>query len=45
MTLTPGTVSVAVEGDRITVHALSREGAQDLARGEMDRRVSVMTRP
>jgi len=44
ITLTPGTVSVAVEGDRITVHALSRESAQDLARGEMDRRASAMSR-
>jgi multicomponent Na+:H+ antiporter subunit E len=40
ITLTPGTVSIDVEGDEIVVHALSRESAQGLASGEMDRRVS-----
>ena len=40
ITLTPGTVSVEVEDDEITVHALTREGAMDLAVGEMDRMVA-----
>lgn len=40
ITLTPGTVSVEVSGDEILVHALTREGAEGLASGEMDRRVS-----
>ncbi len=40
ITLTPGTVSVEVEGDEITVHAITREGAQDLAKGSMDRMVT-----
>lgn len=41
ITLTPGTISVAIEEDEILVHALTREGAEDLLRGEMDRRVSA----
>ncbi len=39
ITLTPGTVSMSVDGDRIRVHALSREGREALEGGEMDRRV------
>jgi len=41
ITLTPGTISVAVERDEILVHALTREGAEALANGNMDRRVSA----
>ena len=40
ITLTPGTVSVEVEDDEITVHAITYAGAQDLAKGGMDRVVS-----
>jgi len=39
ITLTPGTVSIDLEGNEITVHALTREAADDLMTGEMDRRV------
>jgi multicomponent Na+:H+ antiporter subunit E len=39
ITLTPGTVSVAMEKDKILVHALSFEGAEEDLSGEMDRRV------
>jgi len=39
ITLTPGTISVAVEGDEILVHALTRRGAAEIAGGGMDRRV------
>ena len=43
ITLTPGTISIDVEtGGRILVHALSREGAESLMDGEMDRRVTAM---
>lgn len=42
ITLTPGTVSVQVANDEILVHALSKDGADDLIRGEMDRRVTRM---
>ncbi len=44
ITLTPGTVSVEVEGDEITVHAITRDGAMDLARGDMDRMVTRFER-
>ena len=42
ITLTPGTITVAVSGNELTVHALVREGAADLEGGEMDRRVRVL---
>ena len=41
ITLTPGTISVAIAGDEILVHALTREGAQGVADGDMDRRVTA----
>jgi len=44
ITLTPGTVSLRVEGDEIEVHALTAEAAADLEAGAMDRRVSWMER-
>ena len=40
ITLTPGTVTLAVEGNRLRVHALSREAIEYLLSGEMDSRVS-----
>ncbi len=40
ITLTPGTITVGVRGNDLTVHALVREGALDLEAGGMDRRVS-----
>jgi multicomponent Na+:H+ antiporter subunit E len=40
ITLTPGTITVAVTGNELTVHALVRDGALDLEAGGMDRRVS-----
>ena len=39
ITLTPGTITVGVDGNELTVHALVREGALDLEAGGMDRRV------
>lgn len=44
ITLTPGTISIDVGSDEITVHALSRESAEDLAGGEMGERVSALER-
>ncbi len=41
ITLTPGTITTSVRGDELTVHALVREGAIDLERGEMDARVKT----
>jgi multicomponent Na+:H+ antiporter subunit E len=40
ITLTPGTISVDVKRDEILVHALTRDGAEGLLAGEMDRRVT-----
>ena len=42
ITLTPGTVSIDVDGEYITVHALTREGADALRQGDMDRQVTRM---
>ena len=42
ITLTPGTVTVNLEGDRIMVHALLEESIKDLESGEMDRRVAQL---
>jgi multicomponent Na+:H+ antiporter subunit E len=41
ITLTPGTITVGVDRDELTIHALVREGADDLEAGGMDRRVSL----
>jgi multicomponent Na+:H+ antiporter subunit E len=40
ITLTPGTVTIAVDGDRLTVHALTPDAIEGLEGGEMDRRVT-----
>ena len=40
ITLSPGTVTVDLAGDRIKVHALLRENIEALEAGEMDRRTS-----
>jgi len=40
ITLTPGTISVDVKPGEILVHALTREAADGLLEGEMDRRVT-----
>ena len=42
ITLTPGTVTLSIEGDDILVHALTRNDAETLQRGEMDRRVTEL---
>ncbi len=42
ITLTPGTITVDVEDDEFTVHALTQSTASDLAEGSMDRRVVRM---
>ncbi len=40
ITMTPGTVSIEVVGSMITVHALTRDSAEGLQTGDMDRRVT-----
>lgn len=40
ITLTPGTVTIALDGDEMTIHALTPGAAEGLATGEMDRRAA-----
>ena len=40
ITLTPGTITIAVDDDQLTIHALTRGAVEGLETGEMDRRVS-----
>ena len=40
ITLTPGTLTVGVDGDNLLVHALNGAGADDLETGRMNARVS-----
>lgn len=40
ITLTPGTLTMDIDGEWVTVHALTAEGARELEAGEMDARVT-----
>ncbi|MEH6526521.1 MAG: Na+/H+ antiporter subunit E [Sneathiella sp.] len=40
ITLTPGTVTVDLDGDEVTVHSLTQSSADGVKNGEMDRRVT-----
>ncbi len=40
ITLTPGTLTIGVDGDNLLVHALNSAGADDLESGRMDAQVS-----
>ncbi len=40
ITLTPGTLTVGVEGNDLTIHALTSDTAADLKSGAMDKRVT-----
>ena len=44
ITLTPGTVTVNLQGDELTVHALCRESIEELEAGDMDHRVCQLER-
>lgn len=44
ITLTPGTLTVGVEAGRLRVHCLTQAGADELLRGNMNRRVAALTR-
>lgn len=44
VTLTPGTVAMDIEGDRLYVHALTEQALAALDRGDMDRRVTALER-
>ena len=40
ITLTPGTVTISLSKDSLTVHALSKEAAEELATGAMSKEIS-----
>ena len=40
ITLTPGTITLLVRDDTLTIHALTQESAADLKTGDMDRRIT-----
>lgn len=42
ITLTPGTVSMDVKGNEVTIYGLIKEAVDDLEKGEMDRRVTQL---
>jgi multicomponent Na+:H+ antiporter subunit E len=42
ITLTPGTVTVALDGDKLAVHALTEDSASGLLTGEMDARITAI---
>lgn len=42
ITLTPGTVTVAVEGDQMEIHAITNEAALEVESGRMDMRATRM---
>ena len=42
ITLTPGTVTIAIDKDIMVIHALTVGSATGLQTGEMDRRVTAM---
>ena len=42
ITLTPGTVTVSLDDDKLLVHALLQDSIRDLESGEMDRRVTQL---
>lgn len=43
ITMTPGTIAAEVDGDRIEVHALTAEGAEELRAGAMLQQVRTLT--
>lgn len=44
ITLTPGTLTVGIDAGRLRVHCLTHAGAEELLRGEMNRRIAALTR-
>ncbi|MEJ2515816.1 MAG: Na+/H+ antiporter subunit E [Gammaproteobacteria bacterium] len=44
ITLTPGTLTIRIRDGRLMVHALTKEGAEEVMEGEMNRRVGRLRR-
>jgi len=42
ITLTPGTLTLNIDGNNILVHSLTQEGAEQIRSGDMDRRVAAL---
>lgn len=42
ITMTPGTVTMEIEGDEFTIHALTRSSREGVESGDMDKRVSQL---
>jgi multicomponent Na+:H+ antiporter subunit E len=42
ITLTPGTLTLNIDGRNILVHSLTQQGAEEILAGEMDRRVAAL---
>lgn len=42
VTLTPATVTMDIDGEMLTIHALTRESADDVLAGHMNRRVAAL---
>lgn len=42
ITLTPGTLTLNIDGNNVLVHSLTKQGAEDVLAGEMDRRVAAL---
>ncbi len=45
VTVTPGTISVSLEGDTLVVHAITREAAEGVAHWEIEDRIQELERP
>ena len=45
ITLTPGTITIQINGNEYLVHAISETVAKDLLTGEMERRVAAVFEP
>lgn len=42
ITLTPGTLTLNIDGGQVLVHSLTEQGARDILAGDMDRRVAAL---
>lgn len=43
ITLTPGTVTLSMDGPRMAIHAITRGMGEDLKGGDMDRRITALS--
>ncbi|WP_299595311.1 Na+/H+ antiporter subunit E [uncultured Microbulbifer sp.] len=43
ITLTPGTVAIDIDNNSVLVHALTRNGLEEVKQGEMEKRIAALT--